>query len=222
MKNIIVACLIVTATAVSAAPKRDLITESTEPAPPISWGPNGELAIGANSLAYWGPLESGEALVCVRDGTLGEPTDMLLFLDSFDSMWESTFVASGGPTRATVSVGSSGSGAYQAAMETSSPGQYVKLVMFFNGAPILTVEPTAQDGVTPFRYGTKLHHTTGNLFEITEGVVNSPGTVAFSVAHDGAIATAGGPQWKFGTASGGQLIVEVDGQKYAITATPIP
>lgn len=44
----------------------------------------------------------------------------------------------------------------------------------------------------------------------------------FSVDSAGAIKAGGAASWKLGAASGGTITVEIDGQKYAITATPIP
>jgi hypothetical protein len=77
--------------------------------------------------------------------------------------------------------------------------------------------PNVANTSTPHILDTTQDHPSGNLLEI-----KNDGVVKLAVQHDGAIKAGSASTWKFLPASGGQLIVEVDGQKYAITATPIP
>lgn len=74
---------------------------------------------------------------------------------------------------------------------------------------------------TPYILKAKNPGTSGAVLNVFNG-----SNLVLSANTDGSIQTGvvsgSAGKWKLGAASGGTITVEIDGQKYAITATPIP
>jgi hypothetical protein len=177
---------------------------------------------GANQFAV---SHRGEVLV--GQNVAGNEADVSIFRRESEGEWHASYSAAFGfgngkvsytyqelnDYEATTSLNyNNSSEIFQTAFETG-----VYWGVFVAGEERTRIWPSADSASTAYVLDTSETHTSGNLLEVGNG-----GSTALAVTHDGAIKAGSASTWKFLPASGGQLIVEVDGQKYAITATPIP